>query len=63
MKGRFGQIRLKLTNDAGAQTELWSYRHSGVVTGFEILGSAPSEAEGDVTASEQFEDTVLDLES
>lgn len=37
MRGRHGQIRLSLTADDGRTTELSSYRHSGVVTSFEVL--------------------------
>lgn len=41
-KGKYGQVHLWLCPVGQAQTadntvEFWSYRHSGVVTGFEIL--------------------------
>jgi len=39
LKGRGGQIVLFLENiETGAKPELWSYRHSGVITSFTILG-------------------------
>lgn len=40
LRGRHGQVRLKLTAEDGRQTELWSYRHSGVVSKFEVLSPA-----------------------
>lgn len=37
-KGRYGQVRVRLTNDATAQSvELWSYRHSGVIDTVEVV--------------------------
>lgn len=37
-KGRYGQIRAKLVNEAtGQSVELWSYRHSGAVDNIEIV--------------------------
>lgn len=43
-KGKYGQVHLWLVPVGQAQTtentvEFWSYRHSGVVTGFEILSA------------------------
>lgn len=38
LRGRHGQVKLML--ESGDRTvEVWSYRHSGVVTSFEILGA------------------------
>lgn len=37
LRGRHGQIRLHLQGDDGRNFTLWSYRHSGVVTSFEVL--------------------------
>jgi hypothetical protein len=38
LKGRYGQVRLALRNiETDTTVELWSYRHSGVVSGFEVL--------------------------
>lgn len=38
LRGRGGQIRLELENlSTGARTEVWSLRHSGVITTFTIL--------------------------
>lgn len=34
--GRFGQIVLKLKNNEGKETELWTYKHSGLVEGIEV---------------------------
>jgi hypothetical protein len=37
-KGRYGQVRARLTNDATGQTvELWSYRHSGVIDSIDVV--------------------------
>lgn len=37
-KGRYGQIRMHLTNDAtGQNVELWSYRHSGVIDSLVVV--------------------------
>jgi len=41
LKGRYGQVRLALQNASGETTELWSYRHSGIVSAFEVLTKAP----------------------
>ena len=35
--GRFGQISMELVRDDGTVLSFWSYRHSGVVDGIEIL--------------------------
>lgn len=38
LKGRYGQIKAKMTNDSTGQSiEIWSYRHSGVVDEIEIV--------------------------
>jgi hypothetical protein len=38
-KGKYGQVHLWLTREETEETvELWSYRHSGIITNFEILG-------------------------
>jgi len=37
LRGRYGQIRLTLQRVDGTTVQLWSYRHSGVVTNFEVL--------------------------
>lgn len=42
LRGRHGQVRLNLQADDGREAQLWSYRHSGVVTNFEVLSSEPS---------------------
>lgn len=37
-KGRFGQVILRLTNDAtGQNIDLWTYRHSGVIDTIEVV--------------------------
>jgi hypothetical protein len=36
--GRHGQISLKLADASGGTTELWTYRHSGVVEHLDIAG-------------------------
>lgn len=37
-KGRFGQVVLRLTNDAtGQNIDLWTYRHSGVIDTIEVV--------------------------
>lgn len=37
-KGRFGQVRMRLTNDATGQAiEVWSYRHSGVIDSVSVV--------------------------
>lgn len=46
-RGRYGQIRLSLRADDGQETQLWSYRHSGVVKSFEVLSD---ETTGDATS-------------
>lgn len=38
VRGRFGQIVLTLRNAAGEKQELWSYRHSGIVTRVVVVG-------------------------
>jgi len=44
-KGRGGQIMLSLENvKTGAKVDLWSYRHSGIVTSFEITNYGSCEA-------------------
>lgn len=38
-KGKYGQVHLWLTREGTQETvELWSYRHSGIITAFEVLG-------------------------
>ena len=37
LRGRYGQVKFTLLSDAGTVTELWSFRHSGIVTSFEVL--------------------------
>jgi hypothetical protein len=38
-KGKYGQVHLWLTREGSEETvELWSYRHSGIITSFEVLG-------------------------
>jgi len=37
LKGRYGQIRLSLRAADGQSVDLWSYRHSGIITSVEIL--------------------------
>ena len=38
-KGKYGQVHLWLTREGTEETvELWSYRHSGIITAFEVLG-------------------------
>lgn len=59
LAGRGGQIVLSLENvDTGAKTELWSYRHSGVITGFTILGDALSAASDSEDAAADDEETT-----
>lgn len=41
LKGRYGQVRLALLDASGTTRELWSYRHSGIVSTFEVLNRAP----------------------
>jgi hypothetical protein len=37
-KGKYGQVHLWLTSERSGETvELWSYRHSGIITSFEVL--------------------------
>ncbi len=38
LRGRAGQIVLTLLTQEGNTVELWSYRHSGVVTNFTVVG-------------------------
>lgn len=53
LRGRHGQVRLTLTADDGRETKVWSYRHSGVVTGFEVLSTGtPVTTETTETATE-----------
>ena len=40
LKGRFGQVKMSLRGDSGSTVEIWSYRHSGIVTSFEVLERA-----------------------
>lgn len=42
LRGRYGQVRLTLLADDGQVSELWSFRHSGIVTSFEVL-SVPTQ--------------------
>jgi hypothetical protein len=42
LRGRYGQVRFVLEDDSGATTQLWSFRHSGIVTSFEVL-SVPTQ--------------------
>lgn len=37
VRGRFGQIVLSLKNAAGESMELWSYRHSGIITRITVM--------------------------
>lgn len=41
LRGRGGQIRLELenTNSTHRKVEMWSRRHSGVITGFTVMGN------------------------
>lgn len=41
LKGRYGQVRLTMLKDSGEVATLWSYRHSGIVSNFEVLTKAP----------------------
>ena len=44
LRGRGGQVRLELERvGSGERAEVWSLRHSGVITGFTILGDEPGE--------------------
>lgn len=38
LRGRAGQVVLTLQRDTGETVELWSYRHSGVVDRFTVVG-------------------------
>lgn len=40
LKGRYGQVRMTLRRDSGETATLWSYRHSGIVTAFDVLTKA-----------------------
>ena len=44
LRGRHGQVRLTLQATNGRTTQVWSYRHSGVVTKVEVLspGTGPT---------------------
>jgi len=42
LRGRYGQVKFALRRDDGTYTSLWSFRHSGIVTSFEIL-SVPTQ--------------------
>lgn len=37
LRGRYGQVKFTLRRDDGTYTSLWSFRHSGIVTSFEVL--------------------------
>jgi len=37
LRGRYGQVKFTLQRDDGSFTSLWSFRHSGIVTSFEVL--------------------------
>lgn len=42
-RGKYGQVHLWLTPEGSEDTiELWSYRHSGIITSFEVLNEACS---------------------
>jgi len=43
LRGRYGQVKYTLQRDDGTFTSLWSFRHSGIVTSFEIL-SVPTQS-------------------
>jgi hypothetical protein len=53
LKGRYGQVRLTLRRDSGEAATLWSYRHSGIVSGFEVLNRAPRVRASSVVAEEE----------
>lgn len=65
VQGRVGQIKLLLENKQdGRKTELWSYRHSGMVLKLEILqddGSAKEEPQEPEESPEQFADNPDDI--
>lgn len=42
LRGRYGQVRMQLLADDGSTTTLWSFRHSGIITSFEVL-SVPTQ--------------------
>lgn len=43
LRGRGGQVRLELERPDGSSAEVWSLRHSGVISSFTILGDEPGE--------------------
>lgn len=43
LRGRYGQIRLSLQAEDGTTHELWSYRHSGIITAFTVEGEETDE--------------------
>lgn len=50
LRGRGGQIRLELERPDGTSAEVWSLRHSGVISSFTILGDEPGEPDEAVEA-------------
>lgn len=50
LRGRGGQVRLELERPDGTSAEVWSLRHSGVITSFTILGDEPGEPDEAVEA-------------
>lgn len=50
LRGRGGQIRLELERPDGTKAEVWSLRHSGVISSFTILAGEPGEPDEAVEA-------------
>ena len=50
LRGRGGQIRLELERPDGSSAEVWSLRHSGVISSFTIMGDEPGEPDEAVEA-------------
>lgn len=57
LRGRHGQVRLSLTAEDGRQTQVWSYRHSGVISKFEVLSNGTAGAETETMEEETMEKT------
>lgn len=55
LRGRYGQVKFTLRREDGSYTSLWSFRHSGIVTSFEIL-SVPTQ--NTVPEKEEEEETT-----
>lgn len=50
LRGRGGQVRLELERPDGTSAEVWSLRHSGVISSFTILADEPGEPDEAVEA-------------